>query len=381
MKQEIELTVLLPCLNEAETLATVIKKAQKSIIDLNIRGEVVIADNGSTDGSQKIAEDLGAKLLTVSTRGYGAALIAGIAYAEGKYVVMGDADDSYELDQLGPFLEKLREGSDLVIGNRFKGGIAEGAMPWLHKWVGNPVLSWLGRKLFKTSIGDFHCGLRAFNRQKMLALSLKCNGMGFASEMIVKASINEFNITEVPTTLHKDGRSRPPHLRTWRDGWRHLIFLLAASPRYAFLVPAVICSSIGVIGMVLTGFGVVDIGNRYLDLNTYFLSVGILLTGVQLFLTAILVRIFSTQFGFLPTNSRLHYFQKKFTLERGIVLGVFMQSLSLTLSILLLFKWNGHGFHELNSGQALRITGLILVLFSSGMQIIFASFFASLMQS
>lgn len=247
MEQEILLTVLMPCLNEAETLATCITKAQKSIAELQISGEVLIADNGSTDGSQQIAREHGARVVDIPEKGYGSALIGGIHAAKGKYIIMGDADDSYDFLSLRPFVEKLEEGYELVMGNRFKGGIAKGAMPPLHRYLGNPVLSGIGRILYRSDIGDFHCGLRGFRKESIESLHLITTGMEFASEMVVKSTINHLRITEVPTTLSPDGRNRAPHLRSWHDGWRHLKFLLIYCPKWLFLYPGIFLTILGLI--------------------------------------------------------------------------------------------------------------------------------------
>src|SRR5258705_2513374 len=254
--EPIEVSVVLPCLNEAETLATCVQKAVKCLADLGVRGEVVVSDNGSTDGSQQIATDHGARVVAAPVRGYGGALMAGIAAAHGKYVIMADSDDSYDLSNLGPFINRLREGHDLVMGNRFAGGIAPGAMPALHRYLGNPVLSWLGRRLFKLrNVRDFHCGIRGFNRERILELRLCMPGMEFASELVVRASLAGYSIVEVPTTLANDGRSRPPHLRTWRDGWRHLRFLLVLSPRHTLIQPGIGLAALGAIGTVGPSLG------------------------------------------------------------------------------------------------------------------------------
>src|SRR5918994_3349045 len=260
-----ELSVVLPCLNEAETLATCITKARGSMEALGVDGEIVVADNGSTDGSERIATSLGARVVPVPERGYGAALRTGIAAAKGRYVIMADADDSYALHDLGPFLEALRGGADLVMGNRFAGGIEPGAMPALHRYLGNPVLSWVGRLFFKVPINDFHCGMRGFARDRILGLGLTTTGMEFASEMVVRAAIGGLTITEVPTTLKPDGRSREPHLRTWRDGWRHLRFLLAFSPRWLFLYPAVFLVVLGTVVFTRLAVGPVSIGSVTFD--------------------------------------------------------------------------------------------------------------------
>ena len=234
-----ELTILMPCLNEAETIARCVDKARSFLARTGTEGEVLVADNGSNDGSIQIAEAHGARVAHVAMRGYGAALIHGINAAHGKYVIMADSDDSYDLQHLDAFISQLRQGNDLVMGNRFKGGIAQGAMPFLHKYLGNPVLSRIGRLFFSIPVHDFHCGLRGFNRQRILDLELATTGMEFASEMVVRSALAKYKITEVPTTLQKDGRSRPPHLRTWSDGWRHLRFLLLLCPRWLFLYPGI----------------------------------------------------------------------------------------------------------------------------------------------
>ena len=242
-----ELTILMPCLNEALTLPICIKKAKTFLTDNNVDGEILIADNGSTDGSQDLARELGARVVDIPEKGYGAALIGGCNAALGKYVIMGDSDDSYDFLNLMPFVEKLREGYDLVMGNRFKGGIEKGAMPPLHQYLGNPVLSTIGRILYRSDIKDFHCGLRGYNRESILGLNLHTTGMEYASEMVVQATLHKLKICEVPTTLKKDGRDRPPHLRSWSDGWRHLTFLLMHSPNWLFLYPGLILWVIGLV--------------------------------------------------------------------------------------------------------------------------------------
>lgn len=376
-----ELTVLLPCLNEAETILAVIKKANISIQNLGVSGEVLVADNGSTDGSQKLAADAGARVINVPTQGYGAALLQGINSSRSTFIIMGDADDSYALDSLSLFYKELRSGHDLVIGNRFLGGIEKGAMPWLHKYVGNPILSKLGRLLFKAPIGDFHCGLRAFRTSSIRELNLKSTGMEFASEMIVKASVNGLKITEVPTTLRPDGRSRAPHLRTWRDGWRHLIFLLTASPRFLFLYPGITLSVTGLIGFLLTFSGVFKIFNLLLSSNTYLLSIGLTLAGLQLIMIAIVARIFSINLGTLPKSQPITRFQRHFTLERGIVIGLVLIAIGICGFVFLLSNWNGSGFDDFSALISLRISGAIILATLSGIQILFASFFASMIQA
>ncbi len=378
---DLRIVILLPCLNESETLAVCIKKAQSSITKSRLKGEVLVADNGSTDGSQQIAKSLGARLITVREKGYGSALIAGIEASKSEFIIMGDADDSYALDALDEFIQSLLDGNELVMGNRFQGGVARGAMPWLHKYIGNPVLSWLGRLFFKIPIGDFHCGLRGFNTEAIRGLNLKSTGMEFASEMIVKASLNGLKIAEVPTTLKPDGRSRAPHLRTWRDGWRHLVFLLAASPRWLFLYPGIFLSSFGLLGILLTSMGPIDIGHIQLDLNSFLFSIGLVFVGTQTVLFGILARIFSTNFGTLPESKSTTRFADNFSLERGIVLGLFLLFASLIGALALFRHWNGSSLMGIQRDSALRISGLIILTSGIGVQTLFASFFASMLQS
>lgn len=377
----LDLTILLPCLNEIETLETCIKKSHKSIMELGLVGEVLIADNGSEDGSQQLALNSGARVVNVPIKGYGAALIAGINSSFSEYTIMGDADDSYALDDLHLFISKLDEGFDLVMGNRFQGGVAQGAMPWLHKYLGNPILSWLGRLFFKVPIGDFHCGLRAFRTDSIRSLNLKSTGMEFASEMVVKASLNGLKIAEVPTTLKPDGRSRAPHLRTWRDGWRHLVFLLAASPRWLFLYPGIVLLSLGLLGTLLTSRGPFNIGEIQLDLNSFLFSIGLVLVGTQTVFFGILARIFSTNFGTLPASRSITKFANKFSLERGIVLGILLLLVSLVSAFGLLGHWQGNSLAGLDRESALRISGLVILTSGVGIQTLFASFFASMLQT
>jgi hypothetical protein len=294
---------------------------------------------------------------------------------------MGDADDSYALDDLKLFVSKLDQGFELVMGNRFQGGVAPGAMPWLHKYLGNPILSWIGRLFFKVPIGDFHCGLRAFRTSSIRSLNLRATGMEFASEMVVKASLNGLRITEVPTTLKPDGRSRPPHLRTWRDGWRHLVFLLAASPRWLFLYPGVFLSGLGLIGIGFTLRGPLNIGNMQFDLNTYLFSIGLVLIGTQTVFFGILARIFSTNFGMLPVNSTVKRFADRFSLERGIILGALLMVVSLVAAFALLGRWSGNSLIGLDKDSAFRVSGLVVLTSGVGIQTLFASFFASMLQT
>jgi Glycosyl transferase family 2 len=316
-----ELSVVLPCLNEAETIAICVQKALSFLAIHGIDGEVLVADNGSTDGSQALALTAGARLVQVPEQGYGSALMGGIAAARGRYVIMGDADDSYDLTALMPFVERLRAGADLVMGNRFKGGIAPGAMPRLHRYLGNPVLSFIGRLFFRSKIGDFHCGIRGFNRERILRLGLQATGMEFASEIVVKATLDGYRVDEVPTTLVKDGRSRPPHLRSWRDGWRHLRFLLLFSPRWLFLYPGFAMIATGAaIGIALAS-GPLEIDGVRLDMGTLVSAAALLIIGVQSVLFGVLTHVYASNEGFLPYNAMVARLLKWWTLERVLAVG------------------------------------------------------------
>ncbi len=376
---EIELTVVMPCLNEAETLATCIEKARASLEEHGIRGEIVIADNGSTDGSQEIAERLGARVVPVAARGYGSALRGGIAAARGRYVIMGDADDSYDFSSLMPFVEKLREGYDLVMGNRFQGGIAPGAMPPLHKYLGNPVLTAIGRLFFRSPCGDFHCGLRGFRRDSVLGLNLQTTGMEFASEMVVKATLMRLRLAEVPTTLSPDGRSRPPHLRSWRDGWRHLSLLLLYSPRWLFLYPGVFFMIAG----ALVGLWILSsdatLGGVTFNVNTLVYAGSAIVLGFQSVIFAVFTKSFAINEGLLPEDPRITRLFEVITLEVGLVVGVLMVLLGFGLSIYALSDWGARSFGELDPRQTLRWIVPGTVCLTLGFQIALSSFFLSVL--
>ena len=379
MADDLTLTVLLPCLNEAETLATVIGKARASIDDLGLDAEVLVADNGSTDASQDIACAAGARVIDVPTKGYGAALKAGIAAARGRFVIMGDADDSYALEDLGPFVEALEGGADLVMGNRFAGGIAPGAMPPLHRYLGNPVLSWLGRLFFKIPVHDFHCGMRGMRRDKVLALGLRTDGMEFASEMVVHAALSRLRIAEVPTTLRPDGRSRPPHLRTWRDGWRHLKFLLAFSPRWLFYYPSIVLFVLGVLTMVALYAGPVTIGSVTWDVQTMVVAAAATVLGVQGIGMALLARAFSAGLGLLPRSRRIDTFLDRFALEHGLVAGLLLSLAGCFFFAGAVLHWGSAGFGPLEHADIRApIIGLVLVV--AGAQMVLVSFMLSLIR-
>jgi glycosyltransferase involved in cell wall biosynthesis len=373
----IELSVVLPCLNEAETLATCITKARRSMEELGIDGEIVVADNGSTDGSQSIAESLGARVVPVPERGYGAALRTGIAAAEGQFVIMADADDSYALDNLGPFVEALRGGADLVMGNRFAGGIEPDAMPALHRYLGNPVLSWLGRLFFRVPINDFHCGMRGFRRDRIMGLGLTTTGMEFASEMVVRSAINGLNITEVPTTLKPDGRSRAPHLRTWRDGWRHLRFLLAFSPRWLFLYPAVVLVVVGTAVFARLAVGPVTIGSVTFDIQTMIAAASAIIVGIQAGVLAMVSRAYASSLGLLPRSLRVERFLDRFTLEWGLIVGFAMTLAGVGSFVLAVLNWRETDFGALTT-EDMRLPLLGMLLIVAGSQVILGSFLLSL---
>ncbi|MQP75762.1 glycosyltransferase [Stenotrophomonas sp. MYb238] len=365
-----ELTILMPCLNEAETLAICIEKAQMFLAREGVEGEILIADNGSMDGSPEIALGMGARVIPVDARGYGSALIGGIAAARGRYVVMGDADDSYDFSALEGILAKLREGNDLVMGNRFKGGIAEGAMPFLHRYLGNPVLSFLGRLFYRIPIGDFHCGLRGFRRDSMLKLGLSTPGMEFASEMVVKSGLRKFRIAEVPVTLSPDGRSRPPHLRTWRDGWRHLKFLLLYSPRWLFLLPGGLLFFVGCMAMFAIAFHWIS-----LDIHTMAYAGAAIVLGFQMLLLAAFTKLMGVRAGWLPATPRQQRWSSHLTLECCLVLGGAMFLAGLALSMHALQLWASVDYGALDPRATMRwVVPSVTILALSG-EIVMAGFF------
>jgi glycosyltransferase involved in cell wall biosynthesis len=378
VKTKYEVTVVLPCLNEAETLETCITKAQNSLTDLGVSGEVVVADNGSTDGSQDIANKLKARVVSVETRGYGSALLAGFKAANSKYIIMGDADDSYSLDQLGPFVGALRNGADLVMGNRFAGTIHPGAMPWLHRYVGNPVLSFLGRLFFRGHIRDFHCGMRGLNREKILQLDLHTTGMEFASELIVKSILANHSIVEVPTDLKPDGRSREPHLRTWRDGWRHLRFLLSYSPRWLFYYPGLLLAILGLTGFVsLIGnpresFGIV------FDLQSLIFSTFVLLCGTQMIWFAVLSKASSVSKGFMPKDHRWDRIFGLAQYERIYIIYFIVICIGLILLGLQVDEWISQSFGSLNPSSVVRNSLLGGSLVFLGFQALISHFLLSI---
>lgn len=375
----IELTILMPCLNEAETLAICIEKALGFLRRSGISGEVLIADNGSSDGSQEIAARLGARVTHVPEKGYGAALIAGIAAARGRYVIMGDSDDSYDFSVLDPFIAKLRDGFDLVMGNRFKGGIAPGAMPPLHRYLGNPVLSTIGRIFFASPIRDFHCGLRGFSRDAMAALELRAPGMEFASEMVVKATMRGLRIAEVPTTLSPDGRSRPPHLRSWRDGWRHLRFLLIFCPRWLFFYPGALLFALGALVMALLLPGPVSLGAVTLDVHSLLYASGAVVMGFQAMQFWVFARLYGAVTGLLPEAERLNRALSRFGLEAALLLAGAIFLLGLALGGWSLAQWGARDFGTLQGAGVMRMAIASVTAMLIGLQLAFGAFFLALL--
>jgi len=375
----IELSVVMPCLNERATVGTCVKKALSAMERHGIRGEVIVADNGSTDGSQQIAKDHGARVVPIETRGYGSALRGGIAAARGRFVLMGDADDSYDFTQVHMFVDKLREGYDLVMGNRFQGGILPGAMPPLHRYLGNPVLTGIGRLFFNCPVGDFHCGLRAFHREAIEGLGLRTQGMEFATEMVVKATAFRLRVTEIPTTLSPDGRDRAPHLRTWRDGWRHLRFLLLYSPRWLFLYPGIALFVLGTVISALLIRGPVVIGGVGFDINTLLFAAMSILIGFQSVVFATFTKVFAISEGLLPEDPRLSGLFRYITLEVGLVVGVLLVLAGAGAWALGLEYWRSHHFGPLDPEKTLRIVIPGVVFFTLGFQIILSSFFLSVL--
>ena len=375
----IEVSVVMPCLNEAETLETCILKAQKAFRQANIAGEVIIADNGSADGSPEIAERLGAKVAHVAARGYGSALMGGIASASGKYIIMGDADASYDFEHIPRFLDRLRANSDLVMGNRFKGGIAPDAMPPLHRYLGNPMLSRLGRLFFGGSCGDFYCGLRGFSKKAYETMGLRTTGMEFATEMVVKATLLGMKVTEVPTTLSPDGRSRPPHLRTWRDGWRTLRFFLLYSPRWLFLYPGM--------ALMLAGFLVGAwllpaprrVGNVVFDVHTLLYAAIAILLGFQSIAFAVFTKLFAITEGLHPPDTLLNRLFPYINLELGLLVGTILSILGLGISVYAVHFWGQQHFGPLDMSRTFRVVIPAALSLTLGVQAIFSSFFLSVL--
>jgi glycosyltransferase involved in cell wall biosynthesis len=376
---QIELTVLMPCLNEAETLARCIEKARRMLDEQGIAGEVLIADNGSTDGSDEIAAGLGARVVRVSEKGYGSAISGGVDAARGRYIIMADADSSYDFGECPRLLEKLRAGSDLVMGNRFRGGIRQKAMPTLHRYLGNPVLTAIGRLFFKAPCSDFHCGLRGFTREAFLRMDLHTTGMELASEMVVKASLFGMRIAEVPVTLSPDGRSRPPHLRSWRDGWRHLRFLLLYSPRWLFLYPGTLLMLAGIAAMLWLVPANRIIGRVSFGVNTLLYAAMATLVGFQAIAFATFTKIFAISEKLLPEDARMRRVFRHVTLETGVIAGGLLIAAGLAGSIYAVEIWAARNFGRLNGEQVLRLVIPAATGITLGVQTVLSSFFISVL--
>jgi glycosyltransferase involved in cell wall biosynthesis len=375
----VEVSIVMPCLDEAETLAKCIGHAQSAVMKGGFAAEIIVADNGSTDGSQGIAREHGARLVDVPRKGYGSALIGGIDAAQGRFVVMGDADDSYDFEAIGPLIDKLREGYDLVVGNRFMGGIEPGAMPWSHRWVGNPALTLISRIFFHAPVGDTHCGLRAFTKDAYEKMRLRATGMEFASEMVIKAALKGMRITEVPVVLRPDGRSRPPHLRTWRDGWRHLRFMLLFSPRWLFLYPGLALFAIGVVLSALLVAGPLLVGGVRLDIHTLLVAGFLSLVGYQLVLFAVFTKIFAVRMGFHPPHPALQRLFRYVTLEVGLLAGALLVVAGIVALVAAAVSWQAVGFGNLDPSLTMREVIPAVVLLAIGTQTVFASFFISIL--
>ena len=375
----VEISIVMPCLDEVETLATCIAMARLAIEKGGYSAEIIVADNGSSDGSQLVARELGVRVVDAHKKGYGSALIAGIDAAGGRFVVMGDADASYDFSAIAPLIAKLRDGYDLVVGNRFLGGIQPGAMPWSHQWFGNPVLTRISRIFFHAPVGDTHCGLRAFSKVAYERMRLRATGMELASEMVIKASLRGMRITEVPVVLHPDGRTRPPHLRTWRDGWRHLRFMLLFSPRWLFLYPGLALLIGGFVLSALLVAGPLRIGGVRLDIHTLLVAGFLSLLGYQLVLFAVFTKMFAIREGFHPPHPALQILLRYITLEVGLLAGALMALGGLVALILAVVSWQSAGFGNLNPSTTMREVIPAVVLLALGTQTIFASFFISIL--
>jgi len=378
--ESVELSIVMPCLNEAETLARCIEKARLGIERSGVIGEIIVADNGSADDSVQIAENSGVRVVQITEKGYGRALRGGIQAAAGKWILMGDADDSYDFSDITGFVEKFEEGFELVMGCRLPAGggiISPGAMPWKNRWIGNPILSFIGRLFFKCPAHDFHCGLRGFTKAAFWKMDLQTTGMEFASEMVIKSTFKQLKIAEVPITLHKDGRSRPPHLKPWRDGWRHLRFMLLFSPRWLFLAPGIFLSAVGILFAALLSLGNIKIGGVAFDVGTLVVACMTVIIGFQLVAFAFFTKVFAIAEGLLPDDAKFSRAFKFFNLEKGITIGIVLLLAGIILSAHAVWIWKQAGFGELLPEENLRRLIPAATLIVLGVQTVFSSFFMS----
>ena len=373
--EELELSIVMPCLNEELTVAVCIEKAQRFIGTHGVAGEVVIADNNSTDSSRERARAAGARVVEVAEKGYGAAILGGIAAARGKFVIVGDADDSYDFSALSPFLDRLRNGYDLVVGNRFLGGIKAGAMPRLHQYLGNPVLTKLGRRLYGIRVGDFHCGLRGFRRELADEVGLRTPGMEFASEMIIAAALKGKRITEVPTILYPDGRDRAPHLRTWRDGFRHLKFMLLFSPNWLFIYPGLVVLALGVSVSALLIAGPVVLAGVTFDVHTLLYAALLILVGFQMFCFGVFTRILAVRDELAPADASFRRLRRLWEPNRGIAAGLLLIAIGLTGTLFAGLEWRSVHFSDLDPRSVLRRVIPAFVFVALGCQLTLSSFF------
>jgi len=374
-----ELTILMPCLNEAGTIGTCIKRAKKLLEDKGIEGEILISDNGSTDGSQKIAIALGARVIECPIRGYGAALQFGIENADSRFILMGDSDDSYHFDDAMPMIEHLRNGYDVCMGTRLRGTIMPDAMPSLNRYFGTPLLTEIGKIFFKIKLSDFHCGMRAFRRDKLLELNLVTTGMEWASEMIIKAKLAGLKMTEVPITFYKDGRNRPPHLKRWRDGWRHLRFMLLHSPKWLFIVPGLIMMIVGLLGEAILIPGMFKIGNVSLDVHTLLVMAFLLILGLQIVFTGIFAKLYSYVTGILPYDEKFDRIIKSLTLEKLLITCLILGTIGFSGFLYTLWEWYKVNFSALNYQITMRQLIPSLTLISISIQGIFNGFMLSIL--
>ena len=376
---QVELSIVLPCLDEELTVGNCVKQAVSFLKDNNVNGEVIVADNGSTDGSIDIAETNGARVARIAQKGYGSALAGGFKAAKGKFIIMADSDESYDLVNLLPFMEKLRQGYDLVMGNRFKGGIKTGAMPWHHRYIGNPILSFVGQLFFRTPAKDFHCGIRGFTKEAIEKMNLQTTGMEFASEIVVKASILGMKVTEVPTTLSPDKRDRPPHLRSFRDGWRHLRFLLIYSPQWLFLYPGIVLLFLGGVASLTLFFGTVNIGFRPLDFHSFILAGALMTVGLSMVSFALITRVYAYNFDLLPRRPRFFDLFKYFNLEIGLATGVILILFGIVLVIRAAILSYTPGFDNIGFGNSVRLVFGSSLSIIVGSQVILTSFVMSIL--
>ncbi len=376
---DIELSIVMPCLDEARTLGTCIEKASSFIQAYGISGEIIVSDNGSKDGSQQIAVDAGARVVDAPTKGYGAAITAGILAARGRFVIVGDSDGSYDFSHLEAFVDELRDGKDLVIGNRFEGGISAGAMPFLHRYLGNPVLSMIGRLFFRSNVRDFHCGLRGISKEAFSKLDIQTTGMEFASEMVVKAVLRGMMISEVPTTLSPDGRDRAPHLRTWRDGWRHLRFLLMYAPRWLFLYPGLVLMGVGLFAMMAILPGPLQLGSIVFDVHTLVVAMGAIVVGGQVTLFYLLAQRYAVTTGLLPETSSSRVIQPYMRLEFVVVLGSALFVTGTAGLIYAVYLWSITSFSQLNYSWMMRLVVPSVATMAFGVQAVFAGFLGSIL--